>query len=287
MVYISVIHGVILLGLLLGSIVDIKKREVPDTVNYVLIFLGFSFAFILSIFYSDLSFVVASFFGYILFSVIGYVLFYLGQWGGGDAKSLMGVGSLIGLPLFSVNFLDTFLFSFFITLLFAGALWGVFWIFFLILKNKSSFIKKYFVLSKNSFFLRNKYYFVFVFVFVIIGSFFTRFDPFVEWFIILFFALSYFLLFFSAVSKAIEETAMVKKIPVGDLVEGDWVVGKLKLKNGKTFESPKTGLEIKDIETIKKNFSHVLVREGVPFIPSFFIAYVFCMFVGPWTSFIF
>ncbi|MCF7866708.1 prepilin peptidase [Candidatus Woesearchaeota archaeon] len=285
--YIYVVHGVAIVGLFLGSLVDLKKREVPDTVNYILLAIGLLFGVILSVIYGDVNFIIASVLGYVVCNVLGLLLFYLGQWGGGDTKALRGIGALVGLPLLTIGVVDSFLLSFVVTLLFSGALWGIFWVIYLMLKHKKAFLKEYLILRKDDFFVNKKYYFLLVFFIFISLSFIFGLNPFFNLVLIIVFAFTYFMLFFRIVAKAIENSAMVVNIPVSKLVEGDWIVGELKLKNGSIFESPKTGLEEKDIILLKKNFTHVSVREGVPFIPSFFIAYVFCVFVGPWVGFIF
>ena len=65
-------------------------------------------------------------------------MFYAGQWGGGDSKMLMGLGAMIG-----INFEGSqFLFGFLINALIIGAFYGIFWSFYLALRDKKAFTKE-------------------------------------------------------------------------------------------------------------------------------------------------
>jgi len=83
--------------------------------------------------------------------------------------------------------------------------------------------------------------------------------------------------------KAVEKSCMIKKIPLSKLTEGDWITGKIKLKNNKIFASEKTGISAKDIALLKKNkIKFVNVKYGMPFLPSFFVAYILTIILGNW-----
>ena len=103
----SITYGLAFIALLIGSITDLKTREVPDWVNYGLICSGVALNLLFSIIYSNPSFILSSIIGLAIFFVIAYVMFYAGQWGGGDSKMLMGIGAIIGIkPNFSPQFLS-------------------------------------------------------------------------------------------------------------------------------------------------------------------------------------
>src|SRR3989338_3440310 len=74
--------------LLIGSITDLKTREVPDWVNYGLIISGIGLNLLFSIILQDRSYIINSILGLSIFFGIAYVMFYAGQWGGGDSKTL-------------------------------------------------------------------------------------------------------------------------------------------------------------------------------------------------------
>ena len=85
-----------LIALIIGMITDFKTREVPDWLNFSLIFSGIGINLIATIAYSNLTFIINSLAGLALGVVIALIMFYGGQWGGGDSKMLMGLGALLG-----------------------------------------------------------------------------------------------------------------------------------------------------------------------------------------------
>ena len=95
------IYSVAFTALLIGSITDLKKREVPDWINYGLIIFGVSLNLLFSFIYSNPFFVIGSITGLLIFFVLAYVMFYSGQWGGGDSKMLMGLGAIYGISFTS------------------------------------------------------------------------------------------------------------------------------------------------------------------------------------------
>src|SRR3989338_6467087 len=126
----SVITYVIsFIALFIGSITDLKTREVPDWVNYGLVLTGLGLNLLFSIIYSNSSFIISSILGLSIFFGIAYIMFYAGQWGGGDSKMLMGLGAMIGFDVGDAS--RQFLFGFFINALFVGAAYGLLWSFYL------------------------------------------------------------------------------------------------------------------------------------------------------------
>ena len=79
---------------------------------------------------------------------------------------------------------------------------------------------------------------------------------------------------------------MEKNIPLNKLTEGDWVLENIIVK-GKKLCSSKIPIEKDQIANLIKfksvhKKSSVLVREGIPFLPSFFIALVLTLLLGNW-----
>ncbi|MFO7711365.1 MAG: hypothetical protein R6V53_06365, partial [Candidatus Woesearchaeota archaeon] len=79
--------------------------------------------------------------------------------------------------------------------------------------------------------------------------------------------------------KAVEEFAMVKPISVEKLTEGDWIVDDVVI-DGKHICGPADlGVrqeQIKQLKRLKRQnkIKKVVIKEGVPFVPSFLIAFV-------------
>ena len=78
---------------------------------------------------------------------------------------------------------------------------------------------------------------------------------------------------------------MLKYVLPKQLTEGDWIVKEIKI-GGKYITGPKDlGIEKKQINKLislykKKKVNKILIKEGIPFVPSFFIAYVVTLIFG-------
>lgn len=280
-----VFHFLALFGLVLGTIEDIRIREVPDTVSYFMICLGLIGGLYLAIATNNIFEFLNHLFGFLIGLFVGVILYSFGQWGGGDAKALMGVGSLVGINLFGIVVKEFFL-SFIVTVFLVGAIWGFIWMLVLALRNWKNFTNEYTKLRKKNVFMKHDFLFITIILVVAIAVVLLVQDLFIKSLFLLIFFLLYSTIFLSVFAKAVEKSAMIKKLPVGKLVEGDWVVGEVKLKDGSKFEGGKTGLNAKNIELLKKNVSKVTVRDGVPFLPSFLVAYLVCFFIGPWILYL-
>ena len=121
----AVTYGISFIALLIGSITDLKTREVPDWVNYGLVISGVCLNLLFSAIYSDLSFMMNSLVGLAIFFGIAYIMFYAGQWGGGDSKMIMGLGAMIGIDVGHLK--SQFLSGFFVNALLVGAIYGLLW----------------------------------------------------------------------------------------------------------------------------------------------------------------
>ena len=136
----AVTYALSFIALLIGSVTDIKTREVPDWLNYGMVISGITLNLLFSVIYSNSSFIINSIIGLSIFFGVAYIMFYAGQWGGGDSKMLMGIGAMLGINIsFSTQ---QFLAAFFINALLAGAVYGLLWSIFLVFKNKQRFIKE-------------------------------------------------------------------------------------------------------------------------------------------------
>ncbi len=81
---------IILFYFILASYEDIKKREVYDYINFSLTFLLITIAIFHSFLINSLDPIKYIGFGILIGFTIGSILYYLGIWGGGDAKFLIG-----------------------------------------------------------------------------------------------------------------------------------------------------------------------------------------------------
>src|SRR4051812_39246462 len=83
-----------LAGLLIGSVTDLQRREVPDYISFGLIAAAAGIRLLHAIISNDwLQLLIAAIGGLVCFA-LACLFFYTGQWGGGDAKMLIALGAL-------------------------------------------------------------------------------------------------------------------------------------------------------------------------------------------------
>jgi len=280
-----IINSIILAGLIIASITDIKKREVPDFLNFFLITIGIIIGSITSIINHSIWPIIASISGLVTGYIIAALMYYSGQWGGGDAKMLMGVGSLIGINYFGpnsfiINNQIPALASITLIIFFAGAIYGLIYFLILILIN----IKQVFRESKKV--LKQKPLVIIQIITIllstslIITGFFMKHNQ-----NILLITGTFILVgvYTSIIFKIAEPIIMNKKISVKKLVEGDWITKTIKKNNKIIYKFKPTGVEEEDIKNIlKEGIKTVQVKEGIPFIPGFLIGFLIFLILNNW-----
>jgi len=81
-------------------------------------------------------------------------------------------------------------------------------------------------------------------------------------------------------TKAIETSCMMVYIDPKNVSVGDWVVEEIKLPGKKTIKPHWEGLSEEQVSLIKKYYKKkVLVKQGIPFSPSFFLAFLVLIYV--------
>jgi hypothetical protein len=249
------------IGSVIAGLYDLKTTEIPD--------LAWSYwPFVYSL--------IAGL-GFLGF---GFLMYYLGQWGGGDAKILSAIGFLI--PIYqSVKLMFPFSISFFFNVFLVGAVYMIVYAFALSIINKriwSAFFKDLkanarMILIYNS---------ALVASIILMGLLFARYFEFLplEAFTVLVVTIglaSAGLYILWKFVKAVENVGFKKKIPVSKLRVGD-VPDYYKVWEGVTE---------KEIRKIKKSGKkYIWIKEGVRFAPTFPIALLFTLFFGDGVLFL-
>lgn len=279
-----IILSICLAALIIGTITDIKTREVPDWLNYGLIFTGFGIRLIYSAAASDWWFILYGLAGFGAFFLVSLAMFYAGQWGGGDAKMFMGLGAMLGLNFNENLFLDSFLVGFFINLLFVGALYGLLWSSVLAVAKRKFFIKEFrHMLQARKFILLRRG--VLLVILLILVSMFIIDDLFLR---ISLLSLSFLMLiglYLWPFVKSVENACMYKRVFPKQLTEGDWIADDVKI-DGKLIAGPKDlGIEKKQIKKLlafyeQGKVNKIKIKEGIPFVPSFLIGFILALAFG-------
>jgi hypothetical protein len=277
-------NGLLFIALLFGSWVDIRTREVPDWLNYALIAIGVSAGIAISI--ADMSFLplIASILGLLVGMGLGYAMYYAGQWGGGDAKLLMGMGSILGIPIFMTITKQPIL-GLMIWWIIAGAVYGLIWSIGVAIKNRKTFVKEYHEELKKA--KRRRFIIQIITAILLIIAIIT---PWPERAFVVIIGVCVFGLFhLHLFVKCVEKTCMNVRVPVKKLTEGDWLIEPIKNKGKMIVPTRKIGLTIPDLNKLKKQAPNAtaLIRIGIPFIPVFLLAYLALMIFGSPLALIF
>lgn len=245
-------------GMVIASRFDIKYREVPYIVNFSLIAMGGFLQIYWAIFNSNpFQLVYVGLAGGALFG-FGYSMYRAGQWGGGDALHVLGLGITLGyfpsLPIFPYLFL--------IVSLFAGSFYGISYIIGSYLMNIKEI--KIRMLDKL------------ISIILILASIILYLLS--DFLIFLMFIMMFLVIYTLLVLKRVEEKLMIKSVDINKVTEGDWLVKAIVV--GKTRVPKRNiGLTIADIKVLRKlrksgRLKNVTIKYGVPYIPSFLIAFL-------------
>lgn len=257
---------------------DIKRREVDNIWNFSLIFFALAYRAFLSIFLWDYRFFVTGLIGFGFFYIIANLFYFSKMFAGGDAKLLMALGPVLPLSLSWLVNLKIFG-AFIILFLIAGSIYALIYSLTLVLINIRAFAKEF-----DKQYHRYKRFFWLPIILALLWTIFVLIigeKTFI--FISIIIVLSPLLFIFS---KAVEESCMIKKIQANQVTEGDWLYKDI-LVSGKKIKSTWEGISKKELLKIRKSKKPVLIKQGIPFTPSFLIAYIILLFLFKEYSWIF
>ncbi len=259
-----------LLAIGVASYADIKTREVPDWLNYSLLFAALGIRAIFAVeegWLTLLSGVIGAAFCFALASLF----YYTHQWGGGDSKLLIALGAVIGisLPFSPASFT---LLWFFLALLFVGAVYGLGWMGFIAIRKKQAFVPAW-MKEYSGYKMIHYALLTLTLLLAILAIIMKSIWP------LVFFPLGVFYLFLFV--HTVEQSCFRKEVSPLQLTEGDWLESDV-VVDKKTILAKKT-LGKEDIIQLQslakqKKLATVTIKEGIPFIPSFLFAYLALLF---------
>lgn len=250
-----------LIWVLVASIYDIKKRLVFNWLSFSLIIFALGFRFFYSLFNENLTFFYQGLIGLGIFFLLGNFFYYTRMFAGGDAKLMMALGPVLPLSTsFHTNL--KILILFFLLFLLAGAIYGIGWSIYLFSKEKKKLAKEVKVKLKK-FKIPSMLLMILGLLFMAIGFY----DSLFFYLGVMVFLSPYLYVY----SKAIDDVCLVKNVKTKNLEEGDWLYKDFRVK-GKIIKADWGGLSKKQIAEIRKQHKSVMIREGIPFVPTFLIA---------------
>ncbi len=278
--------------LLIASITDFNRREVPDTLSYGFIIL-MSLITAYSLFaLKDVNYILNLLASFIVFLLIALFLFYSNLFGGGDAKLLIGLSFSLPLLIFPFNkyyLLDNLMkspgVSFLIDSLFVGGLYGLGYAFYLAFRHWNKFKKRFDKLIKRHTLSFKLFVLSFILSLIITLAILRKNSADIS--LILAFTLLTFSLLLAVVilplyvfMKAVDEVVLTRRVSPKKLVEGDWIIKPVKDEKGKIIVSNKdNGVSNEQIKKLKELYSKgiiktVKVKDGIPFVPSILLTYL-------------
>jgi Flp pilus assembly protein protease CpaA len=276
-----ILLAVSLIFLGVASATDLRSREVADEISVAFLGTALAFRLVWSIVSGQPALFLEPFLVAVGFLVLGLAMYWLKQWGGGDVLVFTALGAAFGsLPTDLLSVFPRFsFFPFWVALLanvlLVGGAYGTVWIAWFFLSNQKvrrQTLEKLVKLWPIS---------LFILVFSLLS------------FIFLFFpgnllGVAFFPLYIVFLcSKSVESEIFVKKTLPKDLRVEDWIVSDVKA-GGKVLVSASTsGLTKEDIIKIQRakragklDGHYILVKEGIPFIPVFFLALLTSILLG-------
>lgn len=261
---INFVYYLCFFGILFASLQDLKKREVDNYLNFFLLTAGAVFILIYSAYEWNYWILLSGLVCFLVMFVLGNLFYYGRVFAGGDAKLLIAIFFLfisfsIKESLINMGF-------FILILLFAGGLWGLFYSIFLIFRNLGVVKKN---IGKE---IKNKY-FVLVFVLGVVSILLGIFNYAYFVFGVLCFVGIVLFLF----GKVIDKHVMIKEISSRNAREGDWLMDKIKIK-GRWIKPNWEGLSKKDVVLLKSINKKIKIKDGIPFVPAFLVAFIVYLF---------
>jgi hypothetical protein len=255
---------VLLIGILIAMVQDLKRREVDNWLNFLIMIFGIVF-WVFAVVAGGAEVGLLLQVGFLF--VMGFVLmnlFYYGHvFAGGDAKLLWAMSVFFVGASFFESGLNFLIFCFF--LFFCGGIYGMIYSFVLYsmnFKRSNVRIKKQLARLKFAWFLA-----LGIIVFVL--GFWNS----------LLFSIGVLLVLFPlllAFAKGLEDVVMIKNIRGRDLRLGDWLAHDVKV-GSKVVRATFDGVSLKEMRLLKKK-DRVTIKEGIPFVPSFLFGFLFYLF---------
>ena len=250
---------------IIGAILqDLKRREVDNVWNFSLIAFALGYRAAVSVFANDYWFILNGLIGLLIFLILGNLFYYLRFFAGGDAKLVIALGTI--LPL-SYDWIINFkIFGFFILFfLLSGAIYVLFWSFYLVIKHFKKFKPEFKKQAKNY-----KIMLFFGVGFAILGIILGFLDA-------IFIYLGIVILLFPLLfifAKSVEESCLIRELGPKQITEGDWLYRDI-IVHGKKIRANWEGVSRKDLELIRKySKKKILVKQGIPFTPSFLFSLI-------------
>ncbi len=276
--------------LLAASYTDLRKREVPNWLSFSFIGIASATRAIASMLSGEALYFLYALCSFVIFFILANLFYYTRIFGGGDAKLLMALSVILATspvflpatqtfiisqsihtPLSHIISTEPLLLTFLINLFVLGAIYGLGFSVFSVVKNRKAFWNQFKKGNKKTGLFRTLLWLA-AFGFLTLSFFGPREFIFIA---IIFFLIPYLYLFI----KTAESVSMLKKLRPAELTEGDWIIQPIKVKNRLIMPSIH-GLSKEELSLLRKTKKPVVVKYGLPFVPVFLFSFLCALFLG-------
>ena len=266
-------------ALIFASITDIKTKEVPDWLSYALIASGLFIRLLHSIIFSEYLYILYGILGFASMFILGNILYHTKQWGGGDAKLIMGLGSTLATtPFYLTTSSIPFLAILVVFIMFSGAIYGLVWSLSLIFKNIKKFKQEFKNINKTITAKTLKILSLITTILLIVIIILLPRDY--TFILIVLTVLTMLYPFLYLAIKSIENLYLYSYFTIDKLMEGDWIAEDIK-RNNKILFHKKTSITKRDIKKLKElNIKKILIKDGIPFVPPFLMGTILALIIG-------
>lgn len=261
------LFGIGCLWLAFAVIQDLKTREIANWLTFSLIAITIVYRAFSAIFLEQWAFLWWGLLGCAVFVGCAYAFYYSKVFAGGDAKLLMGLG--IALPYQSGNELVIWGSAFLFFLFFGGALYTLLYSIWLVIPRWRVFRKRFLLELKQQ---RWLFLVAGIFTLIILLSVAQ-----VSWLVAIGVGMLLAIPFLYAYLQSVERVCMMRLAKPGELREGDWLAKPIHVA-GTTIPVSVHGLSLSDIVLLRRERRAVVIKEGVPFVPAFLLAYGLMVF---------
>jgi len=259
------LFAVAFVWIIFATIQDLRKREVANWLNFSLVGVALAYRAFYSSFRGDWDFFLFGVLGFVLFFVLGYAFYYGRVFAGGDSKLLIALGAV--LPFEKLGDLFYVTLGFLFVLFFIGTMYSLIYSLVISIRQGKRFIAEFDVRIRKS-----KVLFFLVLALIVV-LFITEGIMAGNWmlwvisgvFIILIVLLYVYLM-------AVDRCMIVLRSP-GKLAEGDWIISDIRVGN-RWIRKSVHGLSLEEIRLLRKNRKSIYVKDGIPFIPVFLMAFI-------------
>jgi len=251
-----------LVGIIVAFMQDLKRREVDNWLNLFLLMFSFVFLFFKAYFERDASIVFIAGFSLVIMIVLMNLFYYGRIFAGGDANLLVAMTAFFVAGTFYATLANIGVFL--LLLLLSGSVYGLVYSLVLYLRNRVK------VNAEMKKVIEGKRW-------IVIFGLFIAFFGFANFWFVFFGGLIALSVLLYVFAKGLEKVAMIRVASGKDLVEGDWLVEDVKVK-GKVIRADWDGLTLESIELLKGK-KRVLIKDGLPFVPAFLIAFLVYSFL--------